>query len=71
MPPAQEQRRIVALSAFKFAQIALPLCSLTEQQEIVRLLEERFAAIEQQEQEINSALNQAERLRQTIGPVFS
>ena len=54
------------LSAFKFAQIALPLCPLTEQQEIVRLLEERFTAIEQQEGEINSALNQAEILRQSI-----
>ena len=54
------------LSAFKFAQIALPLCSLTEQQEIVRLLEERFAAIEWQEREIASALNQAEMLRQAI-----
>ena len=54
------------LSAFKFAQIALPLCSLAEQQEIVRLLEERFVAIEQQEREINSALNQAEMLRQSI-----
>ena len=54
------------LSAFKFAQIALPLCSLAEQQEIVRLLEERFVAIEWQEREINSALNQAEMLRQSI-----
>ncbi len=54
------------LSAFKFAQIALPLCSLAEQQEIVRLLEERFAAIEQQEREIDSALNQAEMLRQSL-----
>ena len=54
------------LSAFKFAQIALPLCSLAEQQEIVRLLEERFAAIEWQEREIDSALNQAEMLRQSI-----
>ena len=54
------------LSAFKFAQIALPLCSLAEQQEIVRLLEERFAAIEWQEREIDSALKQAETLRQAI-----
>lgn len=54
------------LSAFKFAQIALPLCSLAEQREIVRLLEERFAAIEQQEREIDSALKQAETLRQAI-----
>ncbi len=54
------------LSAFKFAQIALPLCSLAEQQEIVHLLEERFAAIEWQEREIDSALKQAEMLRQSI-----
>ena len=54
------------LSAFKFAQVVLPLCSLAEQQEIVRLLEERFAAIEQQERGIDSALKQAETLRQAI-----
>ena len=54
------------LSAFKFAQVALPLCSPVEQQEIVRLLEERFAAIEQQDRETDSALKQAEILRQSI-----
>ena len=54
------------LSAFKFAQIALPLCSLAEQQEIVRRLEERFAVIEQQEREIDLALKQAEVLRQSV-----
>ena len=54
------------LGAFKFAQIALPLCSLAEQKEIVCLLEERFTAIEQQEREIDSALKQAEMLRQAI-----
>ena len=54
------------LSAFKFAQIVLPLCPLAEQQEIVRLLEERFAAIEWQEREIDSALKQADALRQSI-----
>lgn len=54
------------LGAFKFAQIALPLCSLAEQKEIVRLLEERFTAIEQQEREIDSALKQAKMLRQAI-----
>ena len=54
------------LSAFKFAQIALPLCSLAEQQEIVRLLEEQFLAIEWQERGIDSALKQAEILRQSI-----
>ena len=54
------------LSAYKFAQIALPLCALAEQQEIVCLLEERFAAIEQQERGIESALKQAETLRQAV-----
>ncbi|MYF68651.1 MAG: hypothetical protein F4181_01145, partial [Proteobacteria bacterium] len=42
------------------------VCSLPEQQEIVRLLEARFTVIEQQEREIDSALKQAETLRQTI-----
>ena len=54
------------LSAFKFAQIELPLCSLAEQQEIVGLLEERFAAVECQEREIDLALKRAETLRQAI-----
>ena len=54
------------LSAFKFAQIALPLCTLAEQRKIVCLLEERFAAIEQQERGIDSTLKQAETLRQSI-----
>ena len=54
------------LSASKFAQIMLPVCSLSEQQEIVRRLEERFVAIEQQEREVDTALKQAYVLRQAI-----
>ena len=54
------------LSAFKFAQIALPLCPLVEQQQIVRLLEERFAEIERQEREIDLSLKRTEMLRQAI-----
>ena len=54
------------LSAFKFAQIMLPVCSLSEQQEIVRRLEERFVAIEQEEREVDTALKQAYVLRQAI-----
>ena len=54
------------LSAFKFAQIALPFCSLVEQQEIVRQLEKRFPAIEYQKREIKLSLRQAEMLRQAI-----
>ena len=54
------------LSAFKFAQIMIPLCSLSEQREIVRLLEERFAVIQQQEREVDVALEQTDTLRQAI-----
>ena len=54
------------LSAFRFAQIALPFCSLAEQQEIVGLLSERFEMIMNQEREIEFALKQAETLRQAI-----
>ena len=46
--------------------LPFPLCSLAEQDSIVRLLEERFTTTELQEREIASALNQAEMLRQSI-----
>ena len=54
------------LSAFKFARTMLPVCSLSEQQVIVRRLEERFASIELQEREIDAALKHAYTLRQAI-----
>ena len=54
------------LSASNFARIMIPLCPLAEQREIVRLLEERFAAIEQQERKIDEALKRADGLRQAI-----
>ena len=54
------------LGAFRFAQIALPLCSLPEQQEIVQRLERRFTAIERSEQEIGATLRRTETLRQLI-----
>lgn len=54
------------LGAARFAQIALPLCSLPEQREIVRRLEERFAAIERSERQIDLALRQTEALRGLI-----
>lgn len=44
----------------------VPLCSLPEQQEIIRILEEQFTAIEQNEAEIDAALQRAEALRQSI-----
>jgi len=44
----------------------LPLCSLPEQQEIVRLLDEQFEVIERNEREIDAALQRSEALRQAI-----
>lgn len=44
----------------------VPLCSLPEQQEIVRLLDEQFTAIEQNEREIDASLKRSAALRQSI-----
>ena len=44
----------------------LPLCSLPEQREIVRLLDEQFTVIEQNEREIDAALKRSTALRQSI-----
>jgi type I restriction enzyme S subunit len=44
----------------------VPLCSLPEQQEIVRLLDEQFTVIDQNEREIDAALKRSEALRQSI-----
>ena len=41
-------------------------CSLPEQKEIVRLLDEQFEAIERSEREIDAALKRSEALRQAI-----
>ncbi len=46
--------------------IPIPICSLPEQQEIVRLLAEQFEAIEQNEREIDAALVRSSALRQSI-----
>jgi type I restriction enzyme S subunit len=54
------------LSAGKFSRLPLPLCSLPEQQEIVRLLDEQFTVIEQNEREIDAALKRSAALRQSI-----
>lgn len=40
--------------------------SLTEQQEIVRLLDEQFEVIERNERELDAALKRSEALRQAI-----
>ncbi|MEO7701896.1 MAG: restriction endonuclease subunit S [Opitutus sp.] len=44
----------------------VPLCSLPEQQEIVRLLDAQFEVIERNERELDGALRQSEALRQSI-----
>jgi type I restriction enzyme S subunit len=46
--------------------IIVPECPLLEQQEIVRLLDEQFEAIERNEREIDAALKRSEALRQAI-----
>lgn len=46
--------------------VPIPLCSLPEQQEIVRLLDEQFTVIEQNEREIDAALQRSAALRQSI-----
>ncbi len=46
--------------------IIVPECSLPEQQEIVRLLDVQFEAIQRNERELDSALQRSEALRQSI-----
>lgn len=50
----------------KLKKLKVPLCSLPEQQEIVRLLDEQFTVIEQNEREIEAALKRSAALRQSI-----
>jgi type I restriction enzyme S subunit len=54
------------LSVSKVQRLPVPLCSLPEQQEIVRLLDAQFEVIEQNEREIDAALQRSEALRQAI-----
>lgn len=54
------------LSVSKVQRLPVPLCSLPEQQEIVRLLDEQFEVIARNEREIDGALRQSEVLRQAI-----
>jgi type I restriction enzyme S subunit len=54
------------LNKSKFEALPFPLCSLPEQREIVRLLDEQFTVIEQNEREIAAALKRSAALRQSI-----
>ncbi len=54
------------LSISKVAALSVPLCSLEEQVELVRILDSRFGAAEAMEGEIDANLARAEALRQSI-----
>lgn len=54
------------LNKSKFSALSFAHCSLPEQQEIVRLLDEQFTVIDQNEREIAAALKRSEALRQSI-----
>ena len=54
------------LNKSKFGELPFSCCSLPEQDELVRLIEEQFVAIEESKREIDIALEQAEVLRQSI-----
>ena len=57
---------VAAIYAKDFWPLPLVVCSLPEQQEIVRLLDAQFSVIEQTEREIDAALKRSEALRQSI-----
>lgn len=61
--PATAQKNI---NLKTLEELVIPLCSLAEQREIVRILEAQFSAIENAEQEIDQSLKRAEALRQSI-----
>ena len=54
------------LSASRFSQIPLPICSLAEQAEIVRILDARLEAVKALDKEIDANLVRADALRQSI-----
>lgn len=61
--PATAQKNI---NLTTLENLVIPLCSLPEQQEIVRLLDAQFDEIERNEREIAGALRKSEALRQAI-----
>lgn len=61
--PATAQKNI---NLTTLENLVVPLCSLPEQQEIVRLLDEQFEVVERNEREIGAALKRSEALRQSI-----
>ena len=53
------------INTTQLGEAPIPICPLSEQQEIVRILDEQFTAIEQNEKEIDNALTQSQALRQS------
>ena len=69
---AKWTNNIAHLGAKRFADLEFPLCPLPEQQEVVRVLDETFVAVERIEREIDAALEQVRTLRQsTLKLAFS
>lgn len=56
----------LSLTHTKIGTVEIPLCSLPEQQEIVRLLDEQFEVIDRNERELDVALERSAALRQAI-----
>ena len=63
---AKWTNNIAHLGARRFADLEFPLCPLPEQQEIVRVLDNIFAAVERIEREVDAALQWTRTLRQAI-----
>lgn len=61
--PATAQKNI---NLTTLENLVVPLCSLPEQQEIVRLLDAQFEVIERNERELDAALERSAALRQAI-----
>jgi type I restriction enzyme S subunit len=63
---AKDGTTVESVDVTSLKRYSSPLCSLPEQHEIVRLLDEQFTVIEQNEREIDAALTRSAALRQSI-----
>jgi type I restriction enzyme S subunit len=57
---------LASISKATLSGLPVPVPSILEQKEILRILEAQFEAIEQNEREIDAALERSEALRQSI-----
>ncbi len=71
MQVASSSSGLYTLSISKISALPIPLCSIEEQKEIVRRVEERFAKIDKIEQEYQKAVKLCDRLEQaTLAKAF-